>query len=379
MSRFLEEAVLIYRAKNRIPHGGTEREGMCATGLDDREASVGWPTRLGRAWRVRGAWSKCFLIAVFSFSLSIAMRAVPPPAPYAVATAEFESGRFQEASATLESALRKDPGDASLELLLARCYYELKDWDRAALHAQSAEEIEPRNAEAHVWLGQIYGRKAEQQHSLILAVRTREEFQKAVALDRSNIDARRDLMEFYLDAPWLLGGGKDKAKKQAKAIAALNPAAGALARGQLDEKNGDLAKAEGEFRRVVDLKPPMVGPYLEAADFFESRRDVTGMRAAVTAARKINPSDPRLSYYQGVLDVLQGANLGEAERELRTYVAGAPQRSTYPSRASALSWLGQLYERSGKPQLAAQQYQAALQLDPGLAAARQALDRLKRQ
>jgi tetratricopeptide (TPR) repeat protein len=291
-------------------------------------------------------------------------RSAPLNASYGLGITEFRSGRFREASAALQDALRQDPENASFQLLLARCYYQLRDWDRAALHAESAEKLEPQNPEAHLWLGQIYGRKAEESRSFRLAVRTREEFERAVSLAPSNVDARRDLMEFYLDAPWILGGSKNKAKRQVEAIAALDPVAGILAQAHFDDETGQVPEAEAEFRRVIDLKPGQVGPYLEVADFFESRQDVAGMAKAVTAARKVNASDPRLSYYQGAIDVLQGARLHQAERDLKIYLTDEPHRSDYPSRASALSLLGELYERLGKPQLAAQQYHAALRLDP---------------
>lgn len=268
--------------------------------------------------------------------------AAPLHAPGALAMADFQSGRFQKASMTLERVLRQDPGNASFQLLLARCYYELSDWDRAAPHAESAEKLEPQNARVHLWLGRIYGRQAEQRRSLTLAVRTRKEFERAVALDPSSIEARRDLMEFYLNAPWVLGGGKSKAKKQAQAIAAINPAAGAVARAHFDAKTGQDPEAAAEFRRAIDLKPDRVGPYLEAAEFFRSRDDTAGMAVAIAAAAKIGPSDPRLSYYRGVLDILQKTNLHQAERDLKSYLATAPHRTDFPSQASALSWLNRL-------------------------------------
>jgi tetratricopeptide (TPR) repeat protein len=373
----LEESATGYRAVTSSPWfeeglstpSSSYHPGRSVTIYDSRRRSI------RRGARVKSV----IFVAIFLCSASLGATAAPLNTPYGLGVTEFRSGRFREARAALEDALRQDPENPSFQLLLARCYYELRDWDRAALYAESAEKLEPQNAETHLWLGQIYGRKAEERRSFRLAVRTRKEFEKAVSIDPSNVDARRDLMEFYLDAPWILGGGKDKAKRQAEAIAALDPVAGILAQARFDDKTGQVTEAEAEFRRLIDLKPSQVGPYLEAADFFESRQDVAGMATAVAAARKVNASDPRLSYYQGAIDVLQGARLDEAERDLKIYLTAVPHRSDYPSRASALSLLGQLYERFGKPQLAAQQYHAALQLDPHFSAALQGLDRLKLQ
>jgi Tfp pilus assembly protein PilF len=320
---------------------------------------------------------KSALVAVVLCLSSVFAWATPPPSPYNRALVEFQSGNFRQASVMLENALQRSPDSASAELLLARCYYELKDWDQAALHAESAEKMESQNAEVHLWLGQIYGRKAEEEHSLTLAVKTRKEFEKAVSLDPSNVDARCDLMTFYLDAPWVLGGGKGKALKQAEAIATLDPVEGALARAHYYEKLGQASQAGAEFRKALELKPKDPGPYFEAANFYESGGDVEDMRASVEAAAKLNPRDPRLPYYLGATDAMEGKRLTEAERDLKSYLAAGPHRSDDPSQASAMSWLGQVYERLGQSQLATKEYMAALALDSHLNLALQGLQRLQ--
>ncbi len=326
----------------------------------------------------RGAGVRSALRAVLLFCfIPLCVWAAPPHSPYNLALVEFQSGNFRQASTTLESALQQDPDSASVQLLLARCYYELKDWGQAVSYAESAKKIEPQDAEIHLWLGRIYGREAEQEHSLELAVKTRKEFEQAVSLDPSNVDAHRDLMTFYLEAPWVLGGGKAKALKQAEAIGTLDPVEGALARAHYYETLGQAPQAAAEFNKAVQLKPGKPGPYFEAANFYESRGDAAGMKTAVEAAAKVSPADPRLHYYRGAAEVMAGKQLVEAERELKSYLALPRRPAGYPSQASALSWLGQVYERSGRPQLAAEEYMAALQLDPQLGFARQGLQRLK--
>lgn len=303
--------------------------------------------------------------------------AAAEPSAYAQALAQFQAGQYRQASSLLSAALKKTTASAASEILLARCYYEMSDWDGAIQRAQSAVEIEPSNPEAHVWLGQALGREAESRRSFPLAIKARREFEQAVALGPTDVDARRDLMEFYLEAPWILGGSKAKARKQAAAIAAIDPVQGTLARAQYDNRTGDDSSAQAEYRHVLDLKPARVGPYLEVADNAVAHKDVSELNAAVSGAAQVNPSDPRLTYYRGVAQVLEGQRLAQAEHDLKSYVAHAPDRRDYPSHASALSWLGAIYERLGRPNLAMIEYQAALQLDPDFPAARQALLRLK--
>ncbi|HEV2419631.1 MAG TPA: tetratricopeptide repeat protein [Terriglobia bacterium] len=331
-------------------------------------------TRTGQTRAAGFVWPLLRAALIGAALLLVPLLSFAAPGPsYAEALAEFQAGKFHEASATLQ----KTPANAAAEILLARCYYEMGDWDNAILHAESAARIDPSSPQGHVWLGQAYGRKAENQRSFALALKARRQFEQAVALGPADLDARRDLMEFYLEAPWILGGSKDKARKQAAAIATLNPVEGALARAQYDKLTGDTSSAQAEYQRVLDLKPDRVGPYLETADNALARRDAPELNAAVSGAEKVNPTDPRIAYYRGVAHILEGQRLPQAEHDLKSYAAHAPDRRDYPSHASALSWLGTLYERLGKPNLAMIEYEAALQLDPNFLTARKALVRLQ--
>lgn len=315
-------------------------------------------------------------LGLFMFCAALLAAAAPLDAPYAFAMTQFRSGNFQQARIALENALRRSPADATAEMLLARCDYELGDLNGAVAHAEEAVRIDPANAQTHLWLGRMVGRKADRERNLMLAVKTRKEFKKAVSLAPSNTEAHRALMEYYLDAPWILGGSKAKAKDQAEIIARLDPVEGWLARAQMDEASGQSQQADFDYRQVIHSKPQRVGPYFEAADFYLARQDASGLKQAVEAAAEVDSTDIRINYYRGVAHVLAGSQLASAQHELKDYLAVAPARRDFPSHAEALSWLGKLYERIGKAQLAVEQYEAALQSDPDSREARLALQRL---
>jgi tetratricopeptide (TPR) repeat protein len=76
--------------------------------------------------------------------------------------------------------------------------------------------------------------------------------------------------------------------------------------------------------------------------------------------------------------VLGNANLAGAEQYLKSYLASTPDRSDWPSHAVAREWLGRLYETQGKRAEAAEQYRAALQLDPKQKEARARLEKLEK-
>src|SRR5438445_13521385 len=76
------------------------------------------------------------------------------------------------------------------------------------------------------------------------------------------------------------------------------------------------------------------------------------------------PSDHRLDYYRGIALVLGNQAPAEAERDLRRYLDTVPDNANVPSHSTAHEWLGSLYEREGQLDKAAQEFQAALILDP---------------
>jgi tetratricopeptide (TPR) repeat protein len=295
----------------------------------------------------------------------------------AVAAAKqlFQAGKFSMAIQTLNSAGVAGK-DAEASYWLERCYYELRDYDKAVAVGEDAIRLAPQNSAYHLWLGRAYGEKADRDHSFTLARRVKKEFEEAVRLDPKNIHARRDLAEFEVDAPWIVGGSRDAALEQVNAIAAIDPVEGHLARAMvyLAEKKGDLAEAE--FKQVLAARPAQIDAYTEVADFYVREGRAADLRATVDAAARVKASDPRLAYYRGVAVVLSGSNLAEGEQDLKSYLAN-PSWSDLPSQAAAREWLGRLYEDEGKKADAAEQYRAALRVDPTRKSAQDHLKKLE--
>lgn len=297
------------------------------------------------------------------------------------AVRQFDTGQYRQAVATLRAAVAQNERDAQLHHWLARCYFELGEYDHAIASAERSVELDRSDSRFHQWLGRSYGRKAERSgwfSAISLAKKVRREFEEAVRLNPSNFSAQHDLIEFYFSAPGIVGGGGDKARKQAEALQVLDPGEGHQALGSfwLDKKKPD--RAEAEFRLALAARPKRVDPYLEVADFYQKRGGGLQVEEAVEAAARVDPSDPRLDYYRGAARILAGNRLVEAEQLLKNYLNRVPQRSDFPSHAAAHEWLGRLYEREGRRDAAAEQYRAVLQLDPHSKSAREALRRIQR-
>jgi tetratricopeptide (TPR) repeat protein len=313
-------------------------------------------------------------LAAFFWSCALVAATVHSASePLAHGVEQFERGDYQAAIETLSSGLVRSPQDARLYQWRSRCYLEQKDYALAIADGERAVSQRPADSEYRRWLGRAYGGAAEQASSFSLARKVRLTFEQAVRLDPSNLAARRDLAEFYFEAPWIVGGRRRKALEQIEAIAAVDAVAGHLAHAAYSRHETRLDQAEADYERALALRPRQVDPYLEAADFYEERGDADKLASAIEQAARVGPCDRRLPYYRGVALVLTNRNLAEADQLLRTYLATAPRRSDLPSHAATHQWLGRLNERLGHANVAADEYRAALVLDPDRKSAREAL------
>jgi tetratricopeptide (TPR) repeat protein len=292
---------------------------------------------------------------------------------------QFQQGNYTAAIATLHTAVSQNANSADAYYWMGRNYYELRDFDNAIAQAEKSVQLDPKNSVYHQWLGRAYGEKADRERSFSLAKKVKKEFQEAVRLDGGNLQARRDLEEYCIDAPWIAGGSKDEAKAQVDAIAAVDPIEGHLARATFDQsalKKVDLA--ENEYREVLNAKPNRIEPYIEVINFLGATKKLPEMNQAIQAAAAVAPNDPRLLYYRGAGKVLEGQDYAHAEEYLKAYLANTPERSEWPSHAGARDWLGRLYEAEGKRTEAAEQYRAALQIDPGRKETKARLEKLEK-
>src|ERR1035438_6761123 len=204
------------------------------------------------------------------FSLTV-VAVLPLAAADEAAHRLLDQGRVDDALALLENQVRSAPENAEAHSLLCRVYLTVDQWDPAIAACERAVKLDPENSGYHLWLGRSYGEKAEHAGALSaghLALGVRDQFETAVRLNPKSVDARGDLADFYLQAPWLLGGGTQKAENQARELAKLEPAQADLLRARIAEKSKDLAGAERAYQRAIEDSGGAGGPWLALARFY---------------------------------------------------------------------------------------------------------------
>jgi tetratricopeptide (TPR) repeat protein len=223
----------------------------------------------------------------------------------------------------------------------------------------------------------VYGEKADRANFLAaagLAGKVRGEFERAVQLDPKDLDARLDLAEFYLAAPGIVGGGEQKAREQAQAIATLNPARERWVYARIAEHKKDAATAEREYRQYIDLSKGDAEAWLNLALFLRRQNRLPEMEQTIVKLSQ-SPSHKSDVFFEAAEMLYRaGRSYPFATELLHRYFAAGPVEAAPAFKVHYL--LGQLLEKQGDKAGAAQEYRASLSLVRNFGLAQQGLNRV---
>lgn len=291
----------------------------------------------------------------------------------------FEARRYEEARPALLAAAKADGRDATAPLYLGRLAIMSGDANGAVRWLEHATARAPKNGEAHRWLGRAYARQTRRAGRLkqaMLAGKVRSAFERAVALDPKDVESRRDLLQFYLVAPRVVGGGVDKAEAQARELTRHSRLYGQLAGGWIAEARDDHVAAQGAYESAIAAWADSAAPYLSLGALQQRRKQWPQAMATYERLIQKRPAASEALYQLGRAAALSGTNLARGAAALEQFIARQPGEEEAPL-ASAHVRLGAIRERQGDKASARRHYQAALTLDKGFEDARKALARVK--
>jgi tetratricopeptide (TPR) repeat protein len=167
-----------------------------------------------------------------SLALFLAVSALRLSAAESV-DALLQQGRLHEAESALEARVLAAPDDAGARHTLGRLLLRRREYEPAIPHLAKAAELQPHNAAYQFHHGAACVQHADTLgktlRALGMARRGRAAMEKAAALEPGNVEFHEGLIEFYLRAPGIAGGGLEKARTQAETLRRLDPRAGAIA------------------------------------------------------------------------------------------------------------------------------------------------------
>ena len=288
----------------------------------------------------------------------------------------FEQERFEEAKRLL-APLTNDP-DALF--ILGKIALLQEDEEQAASLLEKVVAAKPANANVQYWYG--LANRSLTTHSSFFkqpfyASKMRAAFERAVQLDPNFFEARLALIDYYIFAPAIAGGGEEKALAQAAEVSKRDKLLGhrAYSRVYIRQKKFDLARKE--LLDAVREQPSSAAAHAALGGFYGANDKNYPMAfAELESAIKLDP-DYMLAWFRiGQDAALSGTNLPRGEEALKKYVAYRPKENE-PGLVSTWFYLGSIYEKSGRKPEARAAFATALAMNPKWKALQEAAARVK--
>lgn len=328
--------------------------------------------RAARQLKGFGRISGLCLLLVTAMAEARPLVAAPAPDTLTGARVLLSIGEYDSAGRSFRQLAKAQPSNAEARFEYGRYLLALRkpEFDAAIAEFSAAVELDGKNSAYHLWLARAYGVKIENSNIVAAAFgpvwKVKSHFEKAVELEPKNNPARVDLFQYYLFAPGIAGGGREKAQEQLLAIARNEPG------GYLDFMSQAifaLEKADWEavdiaYQRLLQLEPKQAGQLrLQYATVMISQgkydRAIQILKAAASSDSDIDPpfkilqpSYVRNGYYERVRY--------ELEHNVKVDVSGmsvtrrqlGADANTDSKFIECLRLLGGLYDKFGHKEMA---------------------------
>jgi tetratricopeptide (TPR) repeat protein len=227
------------------------------------------------------------------------------------AVIQFESREYSAAKDSFLSLVVSEKNNSELYYYMGRIAFEGNEFKDAIKQFEKAIELNSYNSDYYMWLGHSFGRRtmgASIFKQAGYARKCRKNYEKAIKLNPSNIEARESLLQYYLQAPRIVGGGRDKAEFQANEINKIDEISGISAWGKIFSYYQETEKAVNHFTSAIQNHPEEMIPYYGLINLYYNMGDYS--KAADIAIQQLEINDTTAAIHY---------NLGNAQQRSGMY------------------------------------------------------------
>ncbi len=284
----------------------------------------------------------------------------------------YEEGQLDAA----KDFFAKNSSSETANYYLGRIAFDKEEFRKAADYFEEVIDMNDQKSDYYVWLGNSIGSYAGEVNFFrqgVLAPKIKSAYEKAVSLDPESIDAHWGLIEYYTQAPGILGGSWQKAEETAKTIKKLDVLEGHNALATVYQRQEEYDKAEKEYIAAAELDKRRL---LNLGFYYQRREKYDQAFSAFESAYENDPNNLSALYQIGRTSALSGMQSEKGINSLKKYLS-MDWRAGTPSHAGALMRLGMIYEKRGDKPTAIDHYERSLMQDPEMDEAKKGLSRLK--
>lgn len=197
----------------------------------------------------------------------------------------FEKEQFGESKKIFEQLLKDDANSSPSMYYLGRIAFEENEHSDALKWFEKALAKKPDSPLFTMWVGNALGRMAQNASVFKKAGFAKKciaHYEKAIDLDPTFIPARFRAIDFYVEAPGMVGGGRDKAEAQVLEIESIDPREAYMARGIIHSFFGEEDALVANYESAIASYPEFMPPYFELFEFHYLRKQYD---AAVSVAK----------------------------------------------------------------------------------------------
>jgi tetratricopeptide (TPR) repeat protein len=286
----------------------------------------------------------------------------------------FNAGQYEKAKAIFIHVLKSNSDDDEANHFLGRIYLHAGDFDHAQEYLERAVEIDEGNIDYHLWLGNVYREKARRASFLSAgrwAGKWKAALERAFEIDSKNLEARRRLINYYLNAPAICGGDKEKGKSLAEETIAINEVQGRLLLASAYQQTQKVELAVAEYQKVLNTDSQNGAAYNALGYIFLRQKDYDAAEQNFKKYIAVAPADP--NSYDSLGDYY--AERGRMDEAMPQYQKALETDSTF---SVSRFKLAEAYEKKQMPEKAVYHYQKLIAITPAYIRADDAGKRIKK-
>ena len=168
----------------------------------------------------------------------------------------YLQGNSVQAQKVFEKIIITNPNHLEANEYLGDIFGQYKSWDKAIFYYKKIKKLKPTEADYFYKYGGALGMKAKEINkfkALGMIDEVEASFEKAIQLNPNHIEARKALVEFYLQLPVIVGGSEKKATKYANEIFVISPIEGYITKGKIAEYFNRYSEAEEQYKNAIKL------------------------------------------------------------------------------------------------------------------------------